>query len=84
MFGFFFPLLFAEFLVFGTIFNYVGAFKTAVFNVLFWYALALEMGSLVTMYGIEYYARANAPVERPSFREWVVPRFLTCDCIDVS
>ncbi|XP_063924652.1 sterol O-acyltransferase 1-like isoform X2 [Zophobas morio] len=84
MFGFFFPLLFAEFLVFGTIFNYVGAPKTAAFNVLFWYALALGMGSLVTMYGIEYYARANAPVERPSFREWVVPRFLTCDCIHVS
>ncbi|EFA09716.1 sterol O-acyltransferase 1 [Tribolium castaneum] len=83
MFGFFFPLLFVEFLVFGSIFNFLGAPKTPLFNILFWYSLCLGVATLVTMYGIEFYARINAPLENPTFFENLLPRFLTCDCLEL-
>lgn len=76
MFGFFFPLLFIEFLVFGSLFNCLGAPKTSFFNILFWYSLCLGMATLVTMYGIEFYARFNSPVKNPTFLDHVIPRFL--------
>ncbi|XP_044272101.1 sterol O-acyltransferase 1-like [Tribolium madens] len=82
MFGFFFPLLFVEFLVFGSIFNFLGVPKTPLFNILFWYSLCLGMATLVTMYGLEFYARGNAPTENPTFLENLIPRFLTCNCIE--
>jgi sterol O-acyltransferase len=84
MFGFFFPLLFFEFLFLGSLFNFLLAPKNTFFNILFWYAISLGMATLVTMYGIEFYARANAPIANPTFKDRVIPRFLTCDCIATS
>ncbi|RZC42580.1 sterol O-acyltransferase 1, partial [Asbolus verrucosus] len=85
MLGFFFPLLFIEFLFLGSLFNFLGgAPKTAVFNILFWYALSFGAGSLATMYAFEFYARMNAPIENPTLKDILIPRFLTCECIDYS
>ncbi|KAJ3642866.1 hypothetical protein Zmor_025615 [Zophobas morio] len=80
--GFFFPLLFVEFVVLGSILGNVEGYKNIVFNVIFWYSLAIGMSSLCTFYTIEYYARNNAPIKNPTFLENIVPRFITCDCID--
>lgn len=82
MFGFFFPAMFVYFLFGGALMSFVNVPKGTVLNVLFWYGLALGSGSLLSMYTLEYFARKNAPVDDTSLKNYTLPRWLTCDCID--
>ncbi|KAJ8945792.1 hypothetical protein NQ318_003058 [Aromia moschata] len=82
MFGFFFPALFVQFVFGGSLLSSITPPKTTILNVLFWYELSVGSGSLVSMYTLEFYARNNSPMENPSFRDYILPRFFTCNCIE--
>lgn len=82
MFGYFFPAMFIYFLFGGALLSCINVPKGTVLNVLFWYGLALGSGSLLSMYTLEYFARKNSPIDDTSLRNYILPRWLTCDCID--
>ncbi|KAJ8965203.1 hypothetical protein NQ314_004271 [Rhamnusium bicolor] len=82
MFKFFFPACFIHFLFGGAILSFIKAPKTTILNILFWYGLAFGSGSLVSLYSLEHYARTNAPVENSTLKDFLLPRWLTCDCIE--
>ncbi|KAJ8918846.1 hypothetical protein NQ315_011133 [Exocentrus adspersus] len=81
MFGFFFPALFIYFFFGGALLSFIKVSRGTVLNVLFWYMLAVGSGSLLSLYTLEHFARQNAPIQGNSFRDYCLPRWLTCDCI---
>lgn len=80
--GSFFPVLFLTFSTAGYIFLNIAPPKTPFFNLVFLFFLFFGSSFLYTMYAIEFYARINAPVVDSSIMSYIVPRFLTCNCIE--
>lgn len=77
----FFPALF--FLFFGT--GIILAFTTApdnfLLHTLFLFGESLGSALLLSLYTMEYYARANRPVMNATLVDYLKPRIFTCDCI---
>lgn len=80
MFGFFFPALFLCFLFSGCVLAFFPMPKLDIINIFFWYVLSFGCGSLVSLYSAEYFLRVNFPVERASFKDFLIPRLFTCNC----
>lgn len=81
MLGYFMPIMFVQFFGIGTILTYVKFPQNVVFKMIFWLSLGLGTGFMITMYGLEFYARFNdVPSSNGSF-DFFIPRTLTCyDC----
>ncbi|XP_045473594.1 sterol O-acyltransferase 1-like [Harmonia axyridis] len=79
MLGYFLPIMFLLFFGVGTIMNYVKFPRNALFNMFFWFSLALGTGMMMTAYALEFYARMNEVPSSTGSWDFYVPRFLTCD-----
>lgn len=75
----FFPIMFVQFFIFGTLLSLVRNFNF-VGNVFLWYSLQLGISIQLSMYSVESYARINCPYRDESVFNYFTPRFLTCDC----
>ncbi|XP_029005500.1 sterol O-acyltransferase 2 [Betta splendens] len=79
-FGFFYPVMFFLFAVFGVVFNFTMNDKrqSPVFNIIMWTCLFLGQGVLVCLYCQEWYAQIHCPRTENSFWELVTPRSWSC------
>ncbi|XP_033937964.1 sterol O-acyltransferase 2 isoform X1 [Pseudochaenichthys georgianus] len=79
-FGFFYPVLFFLFAIFGVVFNFAMNDKrqSPVYNVLMWASLFLGQGVQVCLYSQEWYAQIHCPRTENSFWEMVTPRSWSC------
>ncbi|KAM3622331.1 uncharacterized protein V6R79_023291 [Siganus canaliculatus] len=79
-FGFFYPVMFVLFAVFGVVFNFTLNDKrqSPAFNVLMWACLFLGQGVQVCLYCQEWYAQIQCPRTGDSFLELVTPRSWSC------
>ncbi|XP_044072685.1 sterol O-acyltransferase 2 isoform X2 [Siniperca chuatsi] len=79
-FGFFYPVMFCLFAVFGVVFNFTMNDKRQrpVFNVIMWACLFLGQGVQVCLYCQEWYAQIHCPRTGNSFLELVTPRSWSC------
>ncbi|KAF3856547.1 hypothetical protein F7725_017270, partial [Dissostichus mawsoni] len=75
-FGFFYPVMFFLFAIFGVVFNFAMNDKreSPVFNVVMWASLFLGQGVQVCLYSQEWYAQIHCPRTENSFWEIVTPR----------
>uniref|UniRef100_A0A674N394 Sterol O-acyltransferase 2 n=1 Tax=Takifugu rubripes TaxID=31033 RepID=A0A674N394_TAKRU len=80
-FGFFYPVMFCLFAVFGVVFNFTLNDKrqSPVFNVIMWACLFVGQGVQVCLYCQEWYAQARCPRTGNSFLELVTPRSWSCN-----
>ncbi|XP_019952247.2 sterol O-acyltransferase 2 [Paralichthys olivaceus] len=78
--GFFYPVMFCLFAVFGVVFNFTMNDKrqSPVFNVIMWACLFLGQGVQVCLYSQEWYAQIHCPRKENSFWELVTPRSWSC------
>ncbi|XP_040890536.1 sterol O-acyltransferase 2 isoform X2 [Toxotes jaculatrix] len=79
-FGFFYPVMFCLFAVFGVVFNFTMNDKrqSPVFNIIMWACLFLGQGVQVCLYCQEWYAQIHCPRRENSFWELVTPRSWSC------
>ncbi|KAG7244814.1 hypothetical protein INR49_029833 [Caranx melampygus] len=79
-FGFFYPVMFCLFAVFGVVFNFTLNDKrqNPAFNVIMWACLFLGQGVQVCLYCQEWYAQIHCPRKENSFWELVTPRSWSC------
>ncbi|KAM4587948.1 sterol O-acyltransferase 2 [Odontesthes bonariensis] len=79
-FGFFYPVMFCLFAVFGVAFNFTMNDKrqSPVFNVIMWACLFLGQGVQVCLYCQEWYAQIHCPRTGDSFWELLMPRSWSC------
>ncbi|XP_035517644.1 sterol O-acyltransferase 2 [Morone saxatilis] len=79
-FGFFYPVMFCLFAVFGVVFNFTMNDKrqSPVFNVIMWACLFVGQGVQVCLYCQEWYAQIHCPRTGNSFLELVTPRSWSC------
>ncbi|XP_010794185.1 sterol O-acyltransferase 2 isoform X1 [Notothenia coriiceps] len=79
-FGFFYPVMFFLFAIFGVVFNFAMNDKrqSPVFNVVMWASLFLGQGVQVCLYSQEWYAQIHCPRTENSFWEIVTPRSWSC------
>ncbi|KAF7208084.1 sterol O-acyltransferase 2 isoform X1 [Nothobranchius furzeri] len=80
-FGFFYPVMFLLFAVFGVAFNFTMNDKrqSPVFNVIMWACLFLGQGVQVCLYCQEWYAQIHCPrTGQDGFWELVMPRSWSC------
>ncbi|XP_033821981.1 sterol O-acyltransferase 2 [Periophthalmus magnuspinnatus] len=79
-FGFFYPVMFILFAIFGVLFNFAMNDKrqSPVFNVVMWTCLFLGQGVQVCLYCQEWYAQIHCPPKGDSFWELVTPRSWSC------
>ncbi|XP_023148793.2 sterol O-acyltransferase 2 [Amphiprion ocellaris] len=79
-FGFFYPVMFILFAVFGVIFNFTmnDKRKSPMFNVIIWMCLFLGQGVQVCLYCQEWYAQIHCPRKGDSLWELLVPRSWSC------
>lgn len=80
-FGFFYPVMFILFAIFGVLFNFAMNDKrqSPVCNVLMWTSLFLGQGVQVCLYCQEWYAQIHCPPKGDSFWELVTPRSWSCN-----
>ncbi|XP_058486611.1 sterol O-acyltransferase 2 [Solea solea] len=78
--GFFYPVMFCLFAVFGVVFNFTMNDKrqSPVFNVIMWACLFLGQGVQVCLYCQEWYAQIHCPRKENTFWELVIPRSWSC------
>ncbi|CAG9761159.1 unnamed protein product [Ceutorhynchus assimilis] len=81
IFGFFFPALFLAFCFVGGCLSFLRIPKLDIVNIIFWYMLAFGCGLLSSLYAMEWFIRANVPIENATLSDFLVPRLFTCDCI---
>ncbi|XP_066468908.1 sterol O-acyltransferase 2-like [Tiliqua scincoides] len=79
-FGFFYPVSFTLFAIFGVIFNFIIHDKrtSPVWNVLFWTLLLVGQGIQVCLYSQEWYAQLHCPLQERTFWAIVTPRSWSC------
>ncbi|XP_051933233.1 sterol O-acyltransferase 2 isoform X1 [Hippocampus zosterae] len=79
-FGFFYPVMFCLFAIFGVVFNFTMNDKrqNPVFNIIMWACLFLGQGVQVCLYCQEWYAQIRCPRTGNSFWELVTPRSWSC------
>uniref|UniRef100_A0A1A8EAW1 Sterol O-acyltransferase 2 n=1 Tax=Nothobranchius kadleci TaxID=1051664 RepID=A0A1A8EAW1_NOTKA len=79
-FGFFYPVMFLLFAVFGVAFNFTMNDKrqSPLFNVIMWACLFLGQGVQVCLYCQEWYAQIHCPRTGDGFWELVMPRSWSC------
>ncbi|KAM9859323.1 sterol O-acyltransferase 2 [Aulostomus maculatus] len=79
-FGFFYPVMFFLFAIFGVVFNFTMNDKrqSPVFNVIMWMCLFVGQGVQVCLYCQEWYAQIHCPRTGSSFWELVTPRSWSC------
>ncbi|XP_045932552.1 sterol O-acyltransferase 2 [Micropterus dolomieu] len=79
-FGFFYPVMFCLFAIFGVVFNFTMNDKrqSPVFNVIMWACLFLGQGVQVCLYCQEWYAQIQCPRTGNTFLELVTPRSWSC------
>ncbi|XP_016892039.1 sterol O-acyltransferase 1-like [Cynoglossus semilaevis] len=79
-FGFFYPVMFCLFAVFGVVFNFTLNDKrqSPVFNIIMWTCLFVGQGIQVCLYCQEWYAQIHCPRKENSFWELVTPRSWSC------
>ncbi|XP_025026940.1 sterol O-acyltransferase 2 isoform X3 [Python bivittatus] len=78
--GFFYPILFILFAVFGVIFHFTinNKRKSPVCNFIIWTAVCLGYGFLFSLYPQEFYARIHCPLKEETFWGLVIPRSWSC------
>ncbi|XP_040196566.1 sterol O-acyltransferase 2-like [Rana temporaria] len=79
-FGFFYPVLFCLFAIFGALFNFAINDKRAspVFNVMVWTCLFIGQGIQICLYSQEWYAQIHCPLTEKTFWGLVTPRSWSC------
>ncbi|XP_062975667.1 sterol O-acyltransferase 2 isoform X2 [Elgaria multicarinata webbii] len=79
-FGFFYPVMFTLFAIFGVIFNFILNDKrtSPVWNVLMWIFLFVGQGIQVCLYCQEWYAQIDCPLKERTFWGIVTPRSWSC------
>ncbi|XP_071400670.1 sterol O-acyltransferase 2 [Centroberyx affinis] len=79
-FGFFYPVMFFLFAVFGVVFNFTMNDKrqSPVYNIIMWTCLFIGQGIQVCLYCQEWYAQIHCPRTGNSFWELVTPRSWSC------
>nr|XP_004547756.2 sterol O-acyltransferase 1 [Maylandia zebra] len=79
-FGFFYPVMFLLFAVFGVAFNFTMTDKrqSPVCNIIMWVCLFIGQGVQVCLYCQEWYAQIYCPRTGNSFWELVMPRSWSC------
>ena len=75
------PVTFFVFVVVGLPLTFFEIPKNMFTVVIFWCSFILAFFSAFTVFSLEWYARSQSPVTNPTFWDFVVPRFLTCDCV---
>uniref|UniRef100_A0A4W3IBK3 Sterol O-acyltransferase 2 n=1 Tax=Callorhinchus milii TaxID=7868 RepID=A0A4W3IBK3_CALMI len=78
--GYFYPVMFCLFAIFGVLFNFIfnDNRKSPAWNVLMWVFLFIGQGIQVCLYCQEWYAQIHCPVTQRTFWELVTPRSWTC------
>ncbi|XP_062328530.1 sterol O-acyltransferase 2 [Osmerus eperlanus] len=79
-FGFFYPVMFCLFAVFGVLFHFTltDKRKSPVWNIMMWTCLFIGQGVQVCLYGQEFYAQVHCPRTGRGFWELVTPRSWNC------
>uniref|UniRef100_A0A8C9TYS3 O-acyltransferase n=1 Tax=Scleropages formosus TaxID=113540 RepID=A0A8C9TYS3_SCLFO len=79
-FGFFYPVMFCLFAVFGVVFNFTmnDKRKSPVWNIIMWTCLFIGQGVQVCLYCQEWHAQIHCP-RTGSFWELVIPRSWSCN-----
>lgn len=81
MFRYFLPVLFLQFGVFSVALTFIN--KESIFgNIFMWYSIGFGFSMVLTLYNIEYIARLNCPTDN-SLTNYFVPRFISCNCVDL-
>ncbi|XP_044851062.1 sterol O-acyltransferase 2 [Mauremys mutica] len=79
-FGFFYPVMFTLFAIFGVIFNFLlnDKRKGPIWNIIMWTCLFIGQGIQVCLYCQEWYAQIHCPLEQKTFWGLVTPRSWSC------
>ena len=79
--GGFFPFMFLLFVTVVFPLSYYNPPKNIIFNVFLWFSGILLLVTGLVFYTLEWYARTKSPLKDPTLWDFVVPRFVTCDCV---
>nr|XP_023027704.1 sterol O-acyltransferase 1-like [Leptinotarsa decemlineata] len=82
MFGYFFPAVFVFFMAFVMMSIFLKIPNASLVNTLFWLSLPLGCSLLISGYTLEFFARKNTSRSDDSLKNFLLPRWLTCDCIE--
>ncbi|XP_053564298.1 sterol O-acyltransferase 2 [Bombina bombina] len=79
--GFFYPVMFCLFAIFGVVFNFMMNDKrtSPVYNVMVWTFLFIGQGIQVCLYCQEWYAQIHCPLTEKTFWGMVTPRSWSCN-----
>lgn len=78
----FLPIQFSEFFLAGAVLSLFNILDLSVGNLLVWYLMVFGSGIQVNLYTLEFFARANCPLDTNSTLDFFKPRFITCGCIE--
>ncbi|XP_029450919.1 sterol O-acyltransferase 2 [Rhinatrema bivittatum] len=78
--GYFYPVMFCLFAIFGVIFNFMlsDKRKNPVYNVIVWTCLIIGQGIQISLYCQEWFARIHCPLQEKTFWGLVTPRSWSC------
>lgn len=78
--GYFYPVMFCLFAVFGVVFNFTisDKRKSPVWNVIMWTFLFIGQGIQMSLYSQEWYAQKHCPPTENTFWELITPRSWSC------
>ncbi|XP_034948268.1 sterol O-acyltransferase 1 isoform X2 [Chelonus insularis] len=78
-FGFFYPVMFTMFAIFGYILIYLNRNNASrIGNIFMWYSLCTGSGIMISFYAMEYFARINCPGHENELIDIFVPRSWFC------
>ncbi|XP_044264898.1 sterol O-acyltransferase 1-like [Tribolium madens] len=77
----FLPIQFIEFFIAGAVLALFNILDLSVGNLFVWYLMVFGSGMQVNLYTLEFFARANCPLETNTTIDFLKPRFITCGCI---
>lgn len=80
--GFFLPVLFVHFGICSLPLSFIRLKYQTFTNCFFVWSIIFGTGIEVAVYSMEYFARINCPAE-VSWQEYLVPRMLTCNGLDL-
>uniref|UniRef100_H3BA85 O-acyltransferase n=1 Tax=Latimeria chalumnae TaxID=7897 RepID=H3BA85_LATCH len=78
--GYFYPVMFCLFAVFGVVFNFMlnDKRKGPIWNIIMWTFLFIGQGIQICLYCQEWYAQIHCPIKEKTFWELITPRSWSC------
>ncbi|KAF2905171.1 hypothetical protein ILUMI_00998 [Ignelater luminosus] len=73
------PILFVQFFGVGVAMTYLKFKQNCIGNTVLWYTNALGMSMNTAAFAIEYYCRANRPIENVTISSYFIPQMFQCN-----